>query len=290
MAGNDKTKKQLLEELIAVRRSFAEAETERRLLRTLFDTLPDRLYFKDAQGRFLFVNRAVVAILGAESAEDVVGKSDFDFYPQELAERFHSDEQQFLQAGQDRVNMEQPSQDMKSGRTGWSLTSKIILRDAEGEVTGLMGIGRDITELKEAQAESQRQLEVIQKQQEVLRQLSTPIIPIMDNIIVMPLIGVIDSARAGDIMRALLTGVSEHRAEIVIIDITGVPMVDTGVADYLNRAIKAARLKGTQTIVTGISDAVAETIVNLGIDWSDIDTLRSVQAGLKVAMQRLNAA
>jgi rsbT co-antagonist protein RsbR len=74
----------------------------------------------------------------------------------------------------------------------------------------------------------------------------------------------------------------------VILDITGVPMVDSEVADHLNKTIQAARLKGARTIITGISDAAAETIVDLGINWSGIETLRDLQTGLRVAMADVN--
>jgi rsbT co-antagonist protein RsbR len=136
------------------------------------------------------------------------------------------------------------------------------------------------------------QQEVIEAQQQAIKELSTPVIPIMEGVIVMPLIGNIDTLRARDVTRSLLTGVSEHQAKIVIVDITGVTVVDTGVVNYLNKTIQAARLKGARTIVTGISDAVAETIVELGIDWSNIETLRDLQTGLVAALnsmeQKLN--
>jgi rsbT co-antagonist protein RsbR len=115
----------------------------------------------------------------------------------------------------------------------------------------------------------------------------TPIIPIMDNIIIMPLIGTIDTVRSGDIMRTLLGGISQHRAKVVILNITGVPVVDSGVADHLDKTMQAARLKGAHTIITGISDVVAETIVDLGIDWSNIETLRDLQTGLTEGLTRL---
>jgi rsbT co-antagonist protein RsbR len=93
--------------------------------------------------------------------------------------------------------------------------------------------------------------------------------------------------RARDITRALLAGIRQLRAKAVILDITGVPLVDSGVANHLNKTIQAARLKGARTIVTGISDAVAETIVDLGIDWSGIETVSDLQTGLIVALNSL---
>ena len=103
----------------------------------------------------------------------------------------------------------------------------------------------------------------------------------------MPLIGSIDSIRARDITRALLAGISQYQAKVVILDITGVPIIDSGVANHLNKTIQAARLKGAHTIVTGISEAVAETIVDLGIDWSELTTLSDLQSGLVTAIQSL---
>jgi anti-anti-sigma regulatory factor len=147
---------------------------------------------------------------------------------------------------------------------------------------------REVVERERAQAESLRlQEEIIAAQRQSLQELSTPIIPVMDRIIVMPLVGSIDSMRARDITRRLLAGIGEHRAKVVILDITGVPVVDSGVADHLNKAIQAARLKGAHTIVTGVSDAVAETMVDLGIDWAGIETSSDLRTGLIVALKSL---
>jgi rsbT co-antagonist protein RsbR len=106
----------------------------------------------------------------------------------------------------------------------------------------------------------------------------------MECVIVMLLVGSVGSMRARDITHALLAGIREHGAKVVILDITGVPIVDSGVAAYLNKTVQAARLKGARTIVTGISEAVAETIVDLGIDWSGIETLRDLWTGLRAAI------
>ncbi len=149
----------------------------------------------------------------------------------------------------------------------------------------------DTTEQRRGQLEREKlQQQIIEAQKHAIAELSTPIIPLLDGIIILPLIGSIDSARAQDILRTLLKGISAYRARIVILDITGVPMVDSGVANHLNKTIQAARLKGTHTIITGISDAVAETIVDLGIDWGNVDTMRDLQSGLITALGRLGIA
>jgi DNA-binding LacI/PurR family transcriptional regulator/anti-anti-sigma regulatory factor len=144
---------------------------------------------------------------------------------------------------------------------------------------------REVEERERVQEESVRlQQEVIEAQQRAIQELSTPIIPVAERVLVMPLIGSVDSLRARDITRRLLTGIREHRARVVILDVTGVPMIDSGIASHLNRTIQAARLKGARTIVTGISDAVAETIVDLGIDWREVETLADLQTGLRLVM------
>lgn len=153
------------------------------------------------------------------------------------------------------------------------------------QLNGQLQVG--IADRERVEQELQNQLKTIQAQQQAIRELSTPVIPILEQIIVMPIVGTIDSVRARDITRSLLAGINSHRAKIVILDITGVPMVDVGVANHLNKAIQAARLKGAKTIVTGISDGVAETIVELGIDWGQTMTLRDLQTGLVMAINWL---
>ncbi|MDM8526790.1 PAS domain S-box protein [Anaerolineales bacterium HSG24] len=169
------------------------------------------------------------------------------------------------------------------------VANRWLVRNLEKMVTERTAELKEIlVEQKEAEAERvQLQQEVVEAQQRVIQELSVPIIPIMERIIVLPLVGSIDSMRAKDLMRTLLAGITQYRAKIVILDITGVSIVDTGVANHLDKTIQAARLKGARTILTGISDAVAETVIDLGIDWSNIETLRDLQTGLMVALQQL---
>ncbi len=172
-----------------------------------------------------------------------------------------------------------------SGRKRY-LTGRIYpIRGETGEVKGVVVLTEDVTERRSVAMEREAlQRQIIAAQGQALKELSTPIIPIMEQILVMPLVGHIDNHRAKDLTRALLQGISQYRAREVILDITGVPLVDSEVAFHLNKTIQAARLKGVHTILTGISDAVAEAIVDLGIDWSGIETLRDLQSGLVLAL------
>jgi rsbT co-antagonist protein RsbR len=176
-----------------------------------------------------------------------------------------------------------------AGNVHWLQTVKQPLVDSDGIARRILGVSVDITERKQADEERLKlQQEVIDAQRHAIQELSTPVIPIMDRIIVMPMVGSIDSMRARDITRSLLEGIGKHRAKIVILDVTGVSLMDTGIVNHLNKTIQAARLKGARTIVTGISDAVAESIVDLGIDWSALTTLSDLQTGLLVALESLN--
>lgn len=128
----------------------------------------------------------------------------------------------------------------------------------------------------------------VSMQKIALQELSAPLIPIFDNITIMPLIGTIDTDRAKRIMENLLQGVVKHRAEVVLIDITGVPVVDTMVAHHIIQAAEAVRLVGTKCLIVGIRPEIAQTIVNLGIDLSHIITKNSLRNGIEAALSMTN--
>lgn len=119
---------------------------------------------------------------------------------------------------------------------------------------------------------------VLAAQREVLRQLSTPLIPITDEVVIMPLIGAIDSGRAQLVMETLLDGVAQQQARLVILDITGVPVVDS-------QAAQAVKLLGARVMLTGIQPQIAQTLVHLGVDLSGIQTQSSLQAGIAAALR-----
>lgn len=129
---------------------------------------------------------------------------------------------------------------------------------------------------------------IVSLQRVALQELSAPLIPVMDNITVMPLIGTIDTERAKLIMENLLDGVIAHRAEVVLMDITGVPIVDTMVAHHIIQAAEAVRLIGSTCILVGIRPEIAQTIVNLGIDLSEFPTKSSLRKGFNAALKITN--
>ncbi|GAK54051.1 signal transduction histidine kinase [Candidatus Moduliflexus flocculans] len=141
----------------ALKQEIAEREQaeqslrqERNLLTTLIDTLPDYIYFKDTAGRFLLANRAVAWMMGARDPKELLGKTDFDFYSQELAAQYYADEQAIIRSGKPLLN-DEGIQHAASGERPWILTTKVPLQTDDGVVTGIVGIGRDITALKQVE-------------------------------------------------------------------------------------------------------------------------------------------
>lgn len=140
--------RRLLQETQEAARELGE---ERTLLRTLIDNIPDLIYTKDAESRFLINNAAHLRSLGVTSQEEVLGKTDLDIFPSELAEQYYADEQEIFRSGQPLRDREEPVVDQTTGERTWVLTTKVPLRDSLGRVVGLVGVGRDITDRKRAE-------------------------------------------------------------------------------------------------------------------------------------------
>jgi len=125
---------------------------ERNLLRVLIDNLPDYIYIKDRQSRFLINNIAHLHSLGAQAQEEVIGKNDFDIFPHELANQYYTDEQKLMESGEALIDREEPVVHPITGQHQWLSSTKVPLRDADGNVTGFVGLTRDITERKRTEA------------------------------------------------------------------------------------------------------------------------------------------
>jgi anti-anti-sigma regulatory factor/HAMP domain-containing protein len=141
-------------------------------------------------------------------------------------------------------------------------------------------ISRFVSEIK---AEKEQ---VIAAQASTILELSTPTLQIWEGILALPLIGIVDTPRAQQIVDSLLEAISREQAEVAIIDITGVPVVDTKVAQHLLSTVESARMLGTEVILTGVSANNARTIVKLGVDLSGIVTKGSLKEGLRLAFDR----
>ena len=129
--------------------------------------------------------------------------------------------------------------------------------------------------------------EVVRRQQEELLELSTPVVKLWEGIVALPLIGTLDSARTQVVMESLLQAIVQTNSKLAIIDITGVPTVDTVVAQHLLKTVTAARLMGAECIISGVRPQIAQTIVHLGINLLDVTTKATLSAAFSLALQRL---
>src|SRR5690242_2724192 len=124
---------------------------------------------------------------------------------------------------------------------------------------------------------------VIRQQQDAIRELSTPVLQVRERLLILPIIGVLDTQRARQLTEQLLRGIRTHRAKVVVVDITGVPDIDEAVANHLVQTVDASRLMGASVIVTGLSAEIAQTLVTIGVDLSKINAVGDLQGGIEEA-------
>jgi rsbT co-antagonist protein RsbR len=128
---------------------------------------------------------------------------------------------------------------------------------------------------------------VIRQQQEAIRELSTPVLQVRERLLILPIIGVLDGQRARQLTEQLLRGIRANRARVVVIDITGVPTIDSTVANHLVQTVDASRLMGASVIITGLSPEIAQTLVTLGVDLSKVNAVGDLQGGIEEAERLL---
>jgi rsbT co-antagonist protein RsbR len=128
---------------------------------------------------------------------------------------------------------------------------------------------------------------VIRQQQEAIRELSTPVLQVRERLLILPIIGVLDGQRARQLTEQLLRGIRSYRAKVVVIDITGVPTIDSTVANHLVQTVEASRLMGASVIITGLSSDIAQTLVTIGVDLSKVNAVGDLQGGIEEAERLL---
>jgi rsbT co-antagonist protein RsbR len=128
---------------------------------------------------------------------------------------------------------------------------------------------------------------IIRQQQEAIRELSTPVLQVRERLVILPIIGILDSQRARQVTEQLLSGIRTHRAKVVVIDITGVPEIDSTVANHLVQTVEASRLMGASVIITGLSSEIALTLVTIGVDLSKMNAVGDLQGGIEQAERLL---
>jgi PAS domain S-box-containing protein len=146
--------------------------SERDLLRTLIESTPDKIYIKDRRSRYVMNNQAHLRSIGLAKQEESLGKTSFDFFPGEMAERYFADEQELMLSGRPLIGREEEVLDLPSGCKVWHLTTKVPFRDASGNIIGVVGISRDVTSSKQLQAEREKLILELQEALAKIKKLS----------------------------------------------------------------------------------------------------------------------
>jgi rsbT co-antagonist protein RsbR len=257
-----------------------QAEEQFRLGQFTLDRVADSIHWITSDGTIVYVNETTCTRLGY-TREELLTMRISDLDPSFREEDMELAWNDLKQRG---VQMFEAVHRHKDGHgiPVEVVSSYLTFQGQEYACT----VSRDITERKRTEAEQAALREqVIAAQRDALRELSTPLLPLDQHVLAMPLVGTIDSSRAQQMMEMLLEGVAHHRAEVVIMDITGVKVVDTQVAQALVHIAQAVRLLGAQVVLTGIQPQIAQTLVHLGADMRGVVTRGTLQGGIAYALQ-----
>jgi PAS domain S-box-containing protein len=257
--------------------------------RLLVDSVKDyAIIMLDPEGRVATWNEGAQRIKGYRP-EEIIGQHFSIFYPKEDVESGKTEKE--LKAVTSEGRFEDESWRVrKDGSRFWANVVVTALRDKDGVLRGFGKVTRDLTERKQAEealAQKAAAEAVARRAQEIL-DIATPVVQVWEGVILAPLIGPLDSQRTQQLMEKLLQGIVDTRSSVALVDITGVPTIDTQTARHLVEAIAAVRLLGADVILTGLRPTIAQTLVHLGIDLAGVNTRSSLAAGLRSAMEMLN--
>jgi rsbT co-antagonist protein RsbR len=250
------------------------------LFRGLLESAPDAMLITAADGRIELANRQAELMFGYSRAE-LTGREVEMLIPGRFRGRHPGFRAEYAAAPRVRT--------MGAGLELWGLRRdgsefpvQISLSPLETPDHGLLVAAaiRDVTEQRETE---QR----LQHQRDEILELSTPVIQVWDRVLALPIIGTLDSVRAARLTEGLLTQIGEHQAEVVILDISGVPAIDTQVAQHLLRTVQAANLMGATSILCGVRPETAQAMVHLGIDLGRLRSRTTLRDALQLAMQML---
>lgn len=258
-----------------------QAQERLNMFRTLVEHAPDGIGIMDSVGTIIYTNPALQTMLGY---------TEHELHHMHSKQLQLAEEETVLAACIEKVLAHDTWQGeltfvCKDTSTIPVHVVSFAIRNENGHIVSLMILVRNLSEQKRVEEErAAMKDQIIEAQRAALRELSTPLIPLSTNVLLMPLIGSIDSRRAQQVMEALLEGVGNYQASIAIVDITGVSVVDTQVANALVHTAQAVKLLGAEVVLTGIGPAMAQTLITLGTDLSGIVTHGTLQAGIEYAL------
>jgi len=301
MQGKGRTKVQLASEVAKLRRRVnkLEALNSERMreeaalrqseenYRLLVEGVKDyAIFMLDPDGRVATWNAGAENIRGYR-AEEIVGQHFSCFYPPEDIEEGKPDRELKAAAAEGRFE-DEAWRVRKDGSKFLASVLITALRDETGQVRGFSKVTRDITERKRAEEEIRRLNEELEErvaqQSRSIMELSTPVITVWDEVVLLPLIGVIDTTRAQLMMERLLQGIVDSQSRVAILDVTGVPTIDASVAQHLLETVSAAKMLGAEVVIAGIRPEAAQTMTKLGIDLSAVRTCGNLRRGIAQAI------
>jgi anti-anti-sigma factor len=256
----------------------------------LFDDLPMPLMAYRPDGLLVAVNRAAEQFWGV-SREAMVGVFNILQDPQSVEQGSHDLFAQAL-AGSTIETPSAPYDTSKvdivsgAGRQLWIQATIFPLHSPSGEVSHVVLMHRDVTARMSQEQAIERAQSEIAAQRETIAVLASPVVEIWEGILTVPLVGTLDAYRAAMVTENLLTAITQHEADAVIVDITGVPLIDTATASYLMMAARAVRLLGSEVALVGVRAEVAQTLVHLGVDFSQLVLRATLHEGLRWAFER----
>jgi PAS domain S-box-containing protein len=251
-------------------------EANQEMFKLLVENTKDySILILDPTGHVTTWNATAERLKGYRS-EEVLGKHFSIFYLKEDVENGKC-ERELEVAKRDGRYEDEGWRVRKDGSKFWANVVFTALRDAQGKIKGFGKITKDLSERKQAEER------VRQQAREVMEMATVPVVQVWEGILLVPLIGMLDSARTQQLMERLLQRITETNSPVALVDITGVPAIDTQTAQHLIETIKAVRFIGAEVVLTGVRPAIAQTLVHLGIDLSITTTRASLTAGLRVA-------
>ncbi|NQV87662.1 MAG: PAS domain S-box protein [Woeseiaceae bacterium] len=259
-------------------KSPGKTENDARL-QAIVDNVLDAIVTIDEKGTIEFANPATERLFGY-SQKEMLGKNVKMLMP----EPYHTEHDGYLSSYMHSgvakiIGIGREVEGMRKDGSVFSLELAVTQMQV-GKQRKFVGILRDISERKKSD-------EIILRQNESILELSTPVIQLWNGILLLPVIGVIDTHRAQQLIENLLQAIVESESSVAIMDLSGVPVIDTAVAQHIMKTVSATNMLGSEVIITGISPEIAMTLVKLNIEFLNIHTAASLQIGFKQALARL---
>ena len=251
------------------------------MLQLLVENLKEyAIILLDARGHIASWSSTAERLKGYR-AEEIIGKYFSIFYsPEDIASG--KCERELETAAREGRFEDEGWRLRKDGSRFWASVVITALRDDKGNLKGFGKVTRDLSERKHAEEKLKQQ------SREILEMATVPVVQVWEGILLVPLIGMLDSARTQQLMERLLQRLTETSSPVALLDITGVPTIDTQTAQHLIETIKAVRYIGADVVLTGVRPAIAQTLVHLGVDLSHVTTRSSLATGLRVALGLLH--